>query len=281
MLKNKRTLVIIVGVLLLACCGLTGLSALFSDDDSAETETRSAEIEGVEEVAISAEGEEPAVEPDPTDEPEPTEEPTATLEPTATVEPSPTAPPTATPEPTPLPDPILLTGTGDAIVDLEKSEDPMLVRISGNAGGSHFAVSNYGADGQQIDLLVNTVEPYEGIRPLDFRSGEHTARFEVSATGAWEIEVLPLAMVRRLSLPGMIEGEGDDVVALVDGDPDLATITGNAGGSHFAVHSFGSLFPDLLVNTVDPYEGTVMLDPDTVLLAVSAEGPWTIDVTSR
>jgi hypothetical protein len=62
--------------------------------------------------------------------------------------------------------------------------------------------------------------------------------------------------------------------------PDLATITGNAGSHHFAVHSYGDTI-DLLVNTTDPYEGEVIIPPGTVLLAVTSEEAWKIEITAR
>lgn len=180
----------------------------------------------------------------------------------------------------PEPEPIILTGSGDSIVDIDKPKLPMVVHITGNAADRHFAVKNYDNTGESIDLLVNTTEPYDGIIPLDFMTDEWTSRFEITATGDWTIEVLPLSSIRVLSIPGKIEGNGDEVFVLTGGVPDLGIISGNSGSNHFAVKSYNG-GRDLLVNTTDPYEGTVMMDSGTILIEVIAVGSWTIEITTK
>lgn len=189
--------------------------------------------------------------------------------------------PTHTPKPTatdtPIPTPILLTGTGDSVVDAENPFGPALVRITGNAGSRFFGVTSYGADNEQIESLVLTTDPYSGTRPLDFRDGQHTVRFEVQAVGAWTIELLPLTSIRRMTVPGTVEGTGDDVIFLEGAAPDTATITGNADERFFAVTGWGTRI-DSLVLTTDAYDGKVIMRPDTSAIEVQAVGPWTIQV---
>jgi len=210
-----------------------------------------------------------------------TEKQTAIPKPTNTPKPTNIPAATATPlPPTAVPKPVKLSGSGDSILDFENPFEGGIVHISGNADAGYFGVTSFGSDGTQIDLLVNTTEPYDGFRPLDFRGGQHTVRFQVKASGKWAVEVLPLTAARKLSVPGTIEGKGDDVVALGGGKPDLAKIRGNAIGRYFGVTGYGK-YTDLLVNTTDPYEGTVILKADTVVIEVRAEGPWSIAVTSK
>lgn len=223
------------------------------------------------------------VTPIPTETETPTPEPTATetATPTITATSTNTATPTETPTPTPSPTPIVFTGLGDSIVDVDLPDDFIgLVHVIGNANSRFFAVKSYDALGNPIDLLVNTTDPYDGVRPLDFRNNEHTTRFEISANGQWTIEVLPLSAIEKLEIPGTFSGSGDYVFALIGGDPDLANINGNAAGRYFAVLSYGDNI-DLLVNTTDPYQGTVILDAKTVIIEVQAIGDWTIEVTTR
>jgi hypothetical protein len=156
----------------------------------------------------------------------------------------------------------------------------MLIHITGNASSRHFAVVSRDAAGESIDLLVNTTEPYDGVRPLDFREGEHTMRLEITATGDWTIEILDLTVARRLEVPGTIEGEGDDVVWLTGGAADTARIVGNASERHFAVIAYGRGI-DLLVNTTEVYDGTVIIPAGTLMLEIKATGPWTIEVTGK
>ncbi len=205
--------------------------------------------------------------------------PSATAGPTDTPAPTNTPLPTETPEPTPAP--AVFDGTGDSIVDVP-AHQPSIIHIVGNKSSRFFAVESIDADNNQIDLLVNTTDVYDGYRPLDFRDGQATARLKISANGAWHIEIIPLVSVRRENVPGTITGKGDDVVYLANGKPDTAKITGNKGARFFAVTSYssgGSI--DLLVNTTDVYAGQVLLTSDTIILEVQAVGDWSIDVAAK
>ena len=191
--------------------------------------------------------------------------------------------PTNLPSPTitliPEPDPVTFTGSGDSIVDFYNHFEIAIVHITGNAASRFFAVINYDDSGNKIDVLVNTTDPYDGIRPLDF--GENrTVRFEVQAIGDWKIEVLPFSMAHTLNVPGVITGNGDDVILLASGTPDLATVKGNEASRFFAVIGYGH-GKDVLVNTTEPYQGTVILKPDTLVLEVQANGKWSIDLKAK
>ena len=212
----------------------------------------------------------PANTPTLTNTPEPTNTPTPTNTPAPTNTPKPTS------TPTPLPTPIILTGTGDSIVDVDRPMSPALVRIEGNASSRHFSVINYGSNGERIDLLVNTTSPYQGVRPLDFLADEHTTRFEVSASGAWTIEIIPLSNIEFVDVPGEISGTGDYVFGL-RGNPDTAAIQGNSTSNFFAVISYGNQ-RNLLVNTTDPYEGVVIVPSGTLIIEVQASADWVIDI---
>jgi hypothetical protein len=196
--------------------------------------------------------------------------------------PRPTAPPTETPIPTNTPEPIVLSGNGDSIVDSVNPFGAAIVHITGNAGAHFFAVKNYDESGNYIDLLVNTTDPYDGVRPLDFLDGEVTTRFEVTATGEWKIEILPLSSMKVLTAPGVFDGKGDDVILVKGGVPDLAKIKGNAGARYFGVRAWSDSGRDSLVNTTDPYEGTQILPRgDFLILEIQAEGEWSIEVTTK
>jgi len=197
--------------------------------------------------------------------------------PTETI-PPPTEIPTT--QPATLSEPIVITGNGDRVVDVQKGIEPAIIQITGNAGGRYFGVTNYGSDNQQIDLLVNTTDVYDGFRPLDFYDDDHTTRLQIEAVGDWKIEILPLLAARVLSVPGNIQGSGDDVFLLTGANPDLANITGNSGGRYFGVFSYGLSGGDLLVNTTDPYDGTVIVDRDSLVIEVQAIGTWSIDISA-
>jgi len=164
-------------------------------------------------------------------------------------------------------------------VDVEKSADAALAQITYN-GGSNFIVENFGASGERIELLVNTIGSYEGTRPLDFMANETTTRLQIKASGPWEIRIVPLYQGRTLDVPGTAEGTGDDVLILVGSSPDLLKIDASNATSNFIIMGYGDR-RDLLVNEIAPYSGTVMLNEETVILEIVATGPWTVEVTSR
>ena len=221
---------------------------------------------------------EPAPTMTPTPRPTNTPAPTATPEPTAT--PQPTATPSPTPEPptpTPVPQPAIYSGVGANVIDIQKpggQGSAALVYVRGNAEGRYFGVESFDDAGSQLDLLVNTTDPYEGVTLLDIRDADETTRLQVTATGEWYIEIRPLAAATRLAIPGIMSGTGDDVF-IIDGDPDVAQIVGNANSRYFGVTAYGDR-SNLLVNTTDPYDGRVIIPGDAVLVEVTASGEWSI-----
>src|SRR5258706_181235 len=83
-----------------------------------------------------------------------------------------------------------------------------IIHSTGNKGSRLFGVTGYNADNEQVDSLVLSTDPYDGIRPLDFRDGQKTTRLEVKATGDWAIEILPLEAAQSFEVPGSFTGTG-------------------------------------------------------------------------
>lgn len=282
MTKKEWTIIVALGVgtvVIFMCFGCLLLGILARS--SAPTNPAVAEISN------TATPEQPAPDiveltdtPSPTHTPKPTDVPPPTPTRTKTPSPSQTPKPTQTIPPTKIPAPIVFTGKGDSVVNFNNPYPVAIAHITGNAESRFFAVTNYGSDGKQIDLLVNTTDPYDGVRPIDFRNDEHTTRFQVQSSGDWKIQILPLASARQLNVPGTIKGRGDDVLRLGGSTPDLAKINGNAGKRFFAVIGYSDS-ADLLVNTTSQYAGTVILDSSTLVMEVDATGDWTIEVTSK
>jgi hypothetical protein len=201
--------------------------------------------------------------------------------PTDTPEPTRTPRPTATS--TPIPEPIFLTSVGDSVFDIQKWEGPAILKIK-YTGGSNFAVRNYPANSNDYyDLLVNTIGPYEGTVPLDFRDGQQTARFEVIAatSGAWEFHIEPLANARTEHIPGTISGIGDDVVFIQGETSDLLKADASQAKHNFVIWAITSRRMDLVINEIAPYKGTNILDSSTFGLIVQAAGPWSLEITTR
>ena len=110
-----------------------------------------------------------------------------------------------------------------------------------------------------------------------------TAWLEVNASGDWVIEAIPLKLAWQdhvLNVPGTFEDSRDNVIFLGDNYPDRAKIQGNAHSGYFGVIAYNGGW-DLLVNTTDPYDGTVKLHRDSYALEIKATGPWSISISSR
>ena len=207
--------------------------------------------------------------------------PTKVVKPTNTPKPTLTA--TSVPTATALPQPIVLTGNGNQVVDFVHGFEYAIARI-GYKGSSNFIVYNYDGDGNQLSLIANQVGNYVGVVPIDFEVGEHTTRFEVKSSGSWIIEIVSVSEANALAVPGKYEGKGDDVLILRDWDtnpPDIATFK-HAGKRNFIVYGLpreGSRY--LIVNDIGKYEGQSILERDTILFIIKADGTWSVDVSTK
>ena len=68
---------------------------------------------------------------------------------------------------------------------------------------------------------------------------------------------------------------------MLDGEtPDLAKIEGNSKSSFFAVLGYNG-GRDLLVNTTDPYSGSVIINSKTMIIEVKSVGSWKIYITAK
>jgi von Willebrand factor type A domain len=166
---------------------------------------------------------------------------------------------------------IVATGSTDAVVKFTKNAPgPAVVYITANAASRYFGVRTLGTE----HYLVNTLDPYDGVRSLDRDGGESTG-FEVRATGPWRIEVLPLSVIPTFNTS--VKGDGDMVVRYT-GDGSLAEITGNKDGRYFDVRAFGAHGTDRLVSTSQGYAGSRQISGGPQFFEVQAVGPWTITV---
>ena len=166
----------------------------------------------------------------------------------------------------------VLTGSGDAVVEVTKTNWlPAVVHIAGNSASEYFAVRTLGTN----NVLVMTMEPYDGIRPLDW-DGDESTGFEILATGPWRIEMLPLSAIPTFA--GSFNGNGNMVVHFT-GAGSLARITGNNERQHFEVRALGAYGPyRRLVDTTRPYAGECQISRAPQIFEVQATGSWTITI---
>lgn len=166
------------------------------------------------------------------------------------------------------------SGNGDDYFEIAPLDELWYMEITGNAASNHFAVKGYDASGDYTELFVNTLEPYSGS-VLD--PEQSTRMLEVTSSGDWTVRLKPLSGAPVLTTNETYSGSGDAVLLVPTGCTS-AKITGNSASHHFAVKGYGDYY-NLLVNTIDPYAGTVRLERNTVVLTVTAEGSWQITVS--
>ena len=174
-------------------------------------------------------------------------------------------------------DPVVRTGDGDAVLPVLKpggAGSRVLVTITGNEAGEPFVVR--GADGENA-VLVDTTEAYAGIVLLDGASGG-TTQLEVTATGPWSITFSDVRSAPVLK-SGVNTGAGDQVFRYEKGVlRGLLQVQGNATSQRFQVLAYGADDLDLLINTLQPYNGQVRVRPASALVAVRAQGEWSISL---
>jgi hypothetical protein len=165
-----------------------------------------------------------------------------------------------------------LTGSGDAVIEVTRTNWlPAVVHISGNSASEYFAVRTLGTN----NVLVMTMEPYDGIRPLDW-GGDESTGFEIWATGPWRIEILPPSAIPTFT--GTFNGNGNMVVhftgtgSLVRDHRKQSTPTLRSSGPQ----RLRPIPPPRRHNTT--YAGECQISRGPQIFEVQAIGPWTITI---
>ena len=185
-----------------------------------------------------------------------------------------------TPVETDLPEPIDLTGSGNDDVNFSKWDGPAVVSVTHDGDGT-FELSNYSKTSQKISTLVTTSGFYVGSLALDFIKNQKSTYFHIIASGDWEIQIIPLALARVENIPALIEGDGDDVIEILDTNPDQLQIDASLAEGPFTMWAFDKNTLTLLIRTTAPYTGTLIAPPGTTTIVVTTIGPWSMDTTSK
>ncbi len=186
--------------------------------------------------------------------------------------------PTPTPPPTvaPVPADVVLTGHGDAVIKasaVDGAGEPGVATIT-HDGKSNFAVWTLDSNVNQLDLLVNTIGAYNGTVLFDKQSNQHTESLQITADGNWTVTLHSIRALRNFDATGTT-GHGDDVL-VYRGSAGAATLT-HDGSSNFAVWTYGDQ-TNLVVNEIGAYNGTVRWTKGPEIVAVTADGNWSIAV---
>lgn len=158
-----------------------------------------------------------------------------------------------------------LTGTGNDVKTVDLGGLPAIITFTCEACTDNTVVKTNGTEG----LLVNAIGAYTGSHLVD-TDGTATTELTVEADSAWTLTVADISTVKFAS--GEASGHGDQVFFL-EGDTSKATVK-NTGEEDFIVIGFGGDAPELAVNEIGPYEGTVQLKAG--FIQVRSDGDWTI-----
>ena len=199
--------------------------------------------------------------------------------------PTPTATPVITATSTPEPTPLDFSGEGDTVLDISSWPHlPGVLSYIGQSDNGFFAVVPFGADGNPMSSIcnVNSFDPFKGACLFN-ADGAYATHLEVKTTGNWIIKINPLTKANALSVPGIFEGNDNDVIVLTGSSPKLATITGNIESQLFIFvpYKIDGTKMISLVNTTDPYQDTVSIDSDTAIIEVMATGSWSVAIADK
>jgi len=169
-------------------------------------------------------------------------------------------------------EPVELSGTGDSVIPVPMGGTVGVVTAT-HSGSANFAIAGLDANNQSTgDLLVNTIGAYSGTTAYGLSSMGEAVNLKVTADGAWSVTITPASAAPVLESPATGAG---DAVFLYDGGAESWALT-HSGSSNFTVIQYGAMFPNLMVNEIGTYEGTVPVEAGPAVVTVGADGDWTI-----
>lgn len=166
---------------------------------------------------------------------------------------------------------LTFSGTGDDVVELPSSVKTGTITAT-HSGEANFVIWALDTSLVQSGLQVNRIGEYSGTTEFGFGfSSKKTRAFEVTADGDWTIVVKSLSSATALPT----SGRGDSVFKYSGGIP-IWKLT-HSGEANFVVWEYCTNgATSLIVNKVGAYRGTVRGLGGTCVVAVHADGAWTI-----
>jgi TM2 domain-containing membrane protein YozV len=251
--KHRTMAWIVTGVVLVLSLIVNGVNAANRSDDLAPVADPGIAASDETEADAAAE---PAAEPEPEPAPEP-EQPTAAdwaAETYGAFE------------------PVTQSGAGDSVLALPATA---AIVTATHDGGANFALTVLDASNESTgELLVNTIGGYSGTTVYGFTSFSEPKSLQVMADGNWTITIAPVA-----SAPALTGSGTGDAVMLYDGDPSTLTATHQGSSNFVVIEETGEAFSmGLLVNEIGAYNGTVPLSGGPSVIAITADGGWTLAV---
>ena len=196
---------------------------------------------------------------------------------------TPTPTSTATPAPTSTPAAQSFSGQGQrAITSIHLDTGLTIVTLT-HTGSSNFIVWLRDSSGEDIELLVNEIGPFNGSTAIGI-AASGTYALDIDADGAWTVKIEQLKPTSAPGVPQTFTGTGPEASPLFWLEDALTTFEMNHdGSSNFAIWLLdGNGNPvDLLVNEIGDFDGSTAVGVPAAgvhILDIEADGDWTVSV---
>ncbi|WP_193769116.1 O-antigen ligase family protein [Metasolibacillus meyeri] len=164
-----------------------------------------------------------------------------------------------------------LSGSGDSVTKSFTLEDGFVIVNSTHSGGRNFVLTLYDANGNRVDMLVNTIGGYKGAQAIAIEAGEY--KYEVKADGAWTVN-MSQEVPSDVPPQGTAKGHGDSVVFMEIKSGSYTVQATHDGSRNFVIRANGST---LLFNEIGSYKGSkIQQVGDTAIyfFSINADGNW-------
>jgi hypothetical protein len=173
---------------------------------------------------------------------------------------------------------VTLSGHGDDVVKIPVTfgAHPSLLSAT-HDGSANFIVEGLDANNKSVNGYINVIGAFNGTVPVNFGSFQTGAlTLKVQADGSWTLTFKDPSTAKPFSTT--VAGKGDDVL-LYQGGSAVAAFTHN-GQANFIVTTYSTdgSSANGLINEIGAYSGKQPLSSGPLLIAVEADGNWTITV---
>jgi hypothetical protein len=173
-------------------------------------------------------------------------------------------------------------GHGDQVVRLRSPLADVAIAVIAYRGRGSFTVDTESGTGGGAESLVSTVGNWQGTTLVNVQNftNQPVASLRIRADqGQWTVALRPLAAARRWDGSGPVSGRGADVLlarAAFTGESTISAVHRGAAG--FTVSGYGgtAALAGSLLNGFGDFTGTATVPAGTVVLAIEADGTWTM-----
>lgn len=168
--------------------------------------------------------------------------------------------------------PISQSGAGDSVIPLPPDVTAAIVTAT-HDGGANFIVQVLDAGNQPtLDLLVNAIGAYSGSSAygLNGTLGEPGTNLQVQADGNWTVTISPISSAAELPASGTGSG-----VFVYSGAATTGAFTSDGEANFIVIQYSDDLIPNLAINQIGSYSGTVPISAGPSVVTVNSSGNWT------